>query len=100
MEDMQDLMIENGKSDSQIVSDKQQANNLIKKLNTRISKELITPEKRKNVANKFYRAIGKGHCSWGSKPCYDQNSIDAKLLGCAVCGMKKYGNTREEDKRR
>ena len=99
MEDIQDLMIENGKSESQIVSDKQQANNLIKKLNKRISKELITPEKRKNVADKFYRAIGKG-CSWGSKPCYDENSIDAKLLGCAVCGMKEYDNTGEEDKRR
>ena len=55
MDDIQDLMIESGKSDSQVVSDKQQANNLIKILDKRISKELITPEKRKNIADKFYR---------------------------------------------
>ena len=33
--------------------------------------------------------MGQG-LQWGTKQFYSDDSIDAKLLGCACCGMREY----------
>ena len=103
MEDIQDLLKEDGKSDTQIAFDKERAQDLIQTLKSRISNEIVSPEKCKKIADSFYKAMGKG-CFWGTKQSYaeksiDANSIDAMLLGCAACGRKEYHDIGEEDNR-
>ena len=95
MEDIQDLMDIEQKSDAENT----QVVDKIKDLKQRILNEKITPIKQKNAADKFFRALGRG-CEWGTKPSYHNCSIDARLLGCASCGMKDYDNIDESEIKR
>ena len=52
----------------------------------------ITPARQKQVAQKFFRALGRG-CTWGNIQKYDGNkSIDARLIACACCGIREFEN--------
>ena len=66
-----------------------EANEKMETLKQRISNETITPKRQKNSGRHFFRALGRG-CPWGTKSHYHNDSIDARLLGCACCGMKEY----------
>ncbi len=48
-----------------------------------------TPEKQKPAADNFFQALGWILLWW---TFYSNDSIDAKSLGCAFCGMKEYDN--------
>ena len=97
MEDIQDLQSPekkgNGeqKTDEEIERDKRKALELMEELKKRILNEEVTPEKQRKAADEFFVAMGRG-CSWGTVPKHDVNSVDARLFGCAACGMKEYDN--------
>ena len=82
MEDIQDLLQIETKSNYEC----EQIKLMTEELKRRIMNERITPEKQEEAGIQFFRALGRG-CPWG-KSQYDDNSIDARLLGCACCGMK------------
>ena len=86
LEDIQDLRDGDG--------DESQLKSLEEELKRRLLMEKVTPEKQQTAANEFFRAIGRG-CSWGDKPTYDEKSVDARLFGCACCGMKEYDDVGE-----
>ncbi len=39
----------------------------------------------------IFQALGQG-LTWGTKQFHSDESIDAKLLGCACCGIREYEN--------
>ena len=60
-------------------------------LRDQIRAQFITPEKQKEVAEKFLLSQGRG-CSWagegGKKMFVEGKSRDAPILGCACCGYR------------
>lgn len=60
MEDIQDLLDCNGKSDIQQKGDTIKANIWKQNLKQRLEKEKVTHEKQKNAADNFFQAIGEG----------------------------------------
>jgi hypothetical protein len=91
VEDIQNLLDCNGKTNVQQKEDRTKANVLIQELKQRLRKEKVTSEKQKNAADKFFHALGRG-LPWGIKPYFTHDSVDARLFGCACCGMKEYDN--------
>ena len=92
MEDIQDLLDCNDKTNVQQKEAGMKANFLIQELKQRLGKEKVTPEKQKNAADKFFQAIRRG-LPWGTKSYFTHDSVDARLFGCAWCRMKEYDNS-------
>ena len=97
MEDIQDLLEVKGKSKIQITHDRNEAKSIMKELENRLRNEMVTEEKQRTAADQFFQGIGRG-CYWGTKPQYDINSVDARLYGCACCGVKDYHDITLFDK--
>jgi hypothetical protein len=92
MEDIQDSLDCNAKTDVQHKEATMKANILIQELKQRVGKEKVSPEKQKNAADKFFQVIRQGS-PWGTKPYFTHDSVDARLFGCACCGMKEYDSS-------
>ena len=99
MEDIQNLTNAERHSTAEKKDDRDRIKVLMDKLKERISNEKITPNKQHIAADKFFRAMGRG-CQWGTTSTYDDKSVDARLLGCACCGMKDYNDTDESEIKR
>ena len=46
----------------------------------------------KQTVDNFFQALGRW-LPWGTKQYFTNDSIDARLFGCAYCGMKEYDNS-------
>ena len=67
---------------------------IIKRMNQIVDSQLITPEKQRELGQKFLKAQGRG-VSWGEEE--DFTSVDAPLLTCASCGFRVENNGRDRD---
>ena len=67
---------------------------IIKRMDQIVDSQLITPEKQRELGQKFLKAQGRG-VSWGEEE--DFTSVDAPLLTCASCGFRVENNGRDRD---
>jgi len=73
---------------------------IIKRMDQIVDSQLITPEKQRELGQKFLKAQGRG-VSWGKETQghteEDLTSVDAPLLTCASCGFRVENNGRDRD---
>jgi hypothetical protein len=104
LEDVQRLLNtkdKNGenKNKTTLKKDEENAIKKIMLLKKRVQLEKVTPEKQNIAGNNFFAALGRG-CYWGGIPRFCANSVDARLLGCACCGIKEFYGLQDGNARR
>jgi hypothetical protein len=63
-------------------------------MNQIVDSQLITPEKQRELGQKFLKAQGRG-VSWGEEE--NLTSVDTPLLTCASCGFRATNHGKDED---
>ena len=75
-------------------------NHAIERAEQILNSQRVTPEKQRELGQKFLKAQGRG-VSWGKASEFDEEeikSVDAPLLTCASCGFRPRSvHSKDED---